>query len=164
MANAVLALGKLGAIGPRALIACLCLLLAAGAQANEKGTTPQASDLLRQIQESGRAVVQGIHFKPKTSEILPESDTTIVMIAQLFELDPELKLVIVGHTDNTGSLAQNVDLSRKQAMAVLNALVREHKVSAGRLQSWGAGSFAPVASNATDEGRAKNRRIELVRP
>jgi len=73
-----------------------------------------------------------------------------------------VKLYVVGHTDNTGTYEYNLDLSRRRAAAVVEALTRGHGVAAARLKAVGVGPVAPVASNATEEGRAKNRRVELV--
>lgn len=69
---------------------------------------------------------------------------------------------MVGHTDNVGKLDYNMKLSKARADAVLKELVMKYKVSAQRLKAYGVGSLAPVASNKSDEGRAKNRRVELV--
>ncbi len=70
---------------------------------------------------------------------------------------------MVGHTDNVGGLAQNVDLSKRRAQAVVLALTTTHKVAAARLQADGVGPLAPVAGNEEEAGRAKNRRVELVK-
>ena len=75
---------------------------------------------------------------------------------------PTLKLVIVGHTDNVGDLDYNMNLSKRRAEAVQVALVSSHNVDPSRLKAWGAGYLSPIASNKTEAGRAKNRRVELV--
>ena len=75
---------------------------------------------------------------------------------------PELRLKIVGHTNNQGSGAYNLDLSQRRAARVVAALTFERGIAADRLSSEGAGMTQPVASNDTEEGRAKNRRVELV--
>ncbi len=74
----------------------------------------------------------------------------------------QLKLVVVGHTDNVGKIASNLTLSKQRADAVVAYLVSHYHVSQERLQAQGVGSLAPVASNLSEEGRAKNRRVELV--
>jgi OmpA-OmpF porin, OOP family len=76
--------------------------------------------------------------------------------------NPSLKLHVVGHTDNVGDPAMNVKLSQARAAAVIAALRQNHGVAASRLSAFGAGPYAPVASNKTEEGKAKNRRVELV--
>jgi outer membrane protein OmpA-like peptidoglycan-associated protein len=75
---------------------------------------------------------------------------------------PELRLNIVGHTDNKGSADYNLSLSQRRAAAVVASLVSQYGIDAGRLTSEGAGMTRPLAPNDTDEGRAKNRRVELV--
>lgn len=70
---------------------------------------------------------------------------------------------MVGHTDNVGDAAMNMDLSRRRAGAVVDALAAKYGVVASRLNAVGVGPFAPVASNETEEGRGKNRRVELVK-
>ena len=74
-----------------------------------------------------------------------------------------LKVFVVGHTDNVGGLEGNMKLSQDRADAVVQALVHDHGIAASRLKSFGAGPYAPVASNDTEDGRAKNRRVELVK-
>jgi len=76
--------------------------------------------------------------------------------------NPSLKLHVVGHTDNVGDMATNMKLSQARAAAVVAALTSKHGVAPNRLGAFGAGPYTPVASNATDEGKAKNRRVELV--
>jgi OOP family OmpA-OmpF porin len=77
--------------------------------------------------------------------------------------DASLKVHVVGHTDNVGGLDANMKLSRDRADAVVQALVRNHGIIASRLNTYGDGPYAPVASNDTEEGKAKNRRVELVK-
>ena len=77
-------------------------------------------------------------------------------------VQPSLRLHVVGHTDNVGALAHNMTLSKQRAEAVVNALVTNYQIAAARLIANGVGPLAPVASNAAEEGRAKNRRVELV--
>lgn len=84
-------------------------------------------------------------------------------IAKLLAANPALKLYVVGHTDNQGGVEGNIKLSQDRAEAVLQSLVRDHGVAAGRLRAYGCGLFSPVASNDSEEGRAKNRRVELVK-
>jgi len=77
--------------------------------------------------------------------------------------DPKLKLYVVGHTDNVGTLASNMDLSKRRGDAVVAVLSTKYGVAAARLNAQGDGPTAPVASNDSDDGRAKNRRVELVK-
>ncbi len=84
-------------------------------------------------------------------------------IEKLLKADPSLKLFVVGHTDTVGAVDANVKLAQARADAVLQALSRKYGIAAARLRAFGAGPFTPVASNDSEEGRAKNRRVELVK-
>lgn len=114
------------------------------------------------IRSTGHAAVYGILFDTDSAAIKPESAQAIAEIAKLLKSDPGLKIFVVGHTDDTGSVDHNLKLSQERAQSVMEALVRSHGIVAGRLRAFGCGPFAPVASNASEEGRAKNRRVELV--
>jgi OmpA-OmpF porin, OOP family len=115
------------------------------------------------LQATGHAAVYGIYFDSGKADIKPESAEAIGEIAKLLAADPALKLFVVGHTDSQGSVDGNVKLSQDRAAAVMQALVTAHGVPAARLRAFGCGQLAPVATNETDEGRAKNRRVELVK-
>ena len=115
------------------------------------------------LKATGHVAVYGIFFDTGKSEIKPESEQAIGEIARLLRGDTGLKLYVVGHTDAVGRVDANLELSQNRAESVLQALVRSHGIAAGRLTSFGNGPFAPVASNDTEEGRAKNRRVELVK-
>lgn len=122
-----------------------------------------AASLASGIGKSGHVAVYAILFDTGKWEIKPESEPALAEIAKVLKQDPALKLYVVGHTDNVGALAMNKDLSQRRAAAVMDALVIRHGISAGRLNADGVGPLAPVASNDTEEGRAKNRRVELVK-
>jgi outer membrane protein OmpA-like peptidoglycan-associated protein len=115
------------------------------------------------IRTTGHSAVYGIYFDTGKSDIKPESAQAIGEIAKLLKSDATLKVYVVGHTDNVGGLEANMKLSQGRADAVVQALVSSHGIAAARLKAYGAGPFAPVASNDTEEGRAKNRRVELVK-
>jgi outer membrane protein OmpA-like peptidoglycan-associated protein len=114
------------------------------------------------ISATGHASVYGILFDTGKSTIKPESEAAIGEIAKLLKNDGSLKIFVVGHTDNVGSFDANMKLSKDRADAVVKALVGGHVIAADRLKAYGVSSLSPVASNATEEGRAKNRRVELV--
>jgi OOP family OmpA-OmpF porin len=97
------------------------------------------------------------------TDIKSESAQALREIATLLEQDPELTLHVVGHTDNVGGDAYNMDLSRRRASAVVTALASQHGIDAARLKPAGVGPLAPVARNDGEEGRARNRRVELVK-
>jgi outer membrane protein OmpA-like peptidoglycan-associated protein len=112
----------------------------------------------------GRHVaVYGIHFDTDRSEVRPDSRPALEEIAKLLAQNPGLQLLVVGHTDMTGSMDANRKLSQARAESVVRALVSQHGVSESRLKGYGVGPLAPVATNDTEEGRAKNRRVELVK-
>jgi len=124
--------------------------------------TVNAKALADDITKSGHVAVYGIYFDTGQSVVKPESKPVIEEIAKLLSSQPGLRLHVVGHTDNVGALASNMALSKQRAEAVVNTLVKEHHVAPARLIANGVGPLAPVASNAAEEGRARNRRVELV--
>ena len=122
-----------------------------------------AEEISRQIEQEGHIALYGIRFDFDSDRLRPESQETLAEIARFLRSHPEAKLYVVGHTDNVGSYEYNLDLSRRRALSVVRALVERHGIASERLRAVGVGPVAPVASNATEEGRAKNRRVELVR-
>jgi len=121
-----------------------------------------AKSLMSDIQAKGSASVYGIYFDFDKADIKPESEPAIKEIAKLLQENRGLKLYVVGHTDNIGTIDYNLKLSKARADAVIRELTSKYKISPGRLRAFGVASLAPVASNKTEEGRAKNRRVELV--
>jgi OOP family OmpA-OmpF porin len=111
---------------------------------------------------SGEVAIYGIYFDTGKSDLKPESELALDEIAKLLKENLALNVFIVGHTDMVGDPAANVKLSQARAQAVVTALVTKNEIAASRLTPFGAGPYAPVASNKTEEGRAKNRRVELV--
>jgi OmpA-OmpF porin, OOP family len=114
------------------------------------------------LKENGHVEVPGIYFDFGKSEIKPESDAALNEVVKLLKGDPALKVWVVGHTDNVGSVETNMALSGARASAVVKALTQKG-IDAKRLAPQGAGPYAPVATNDTDGGRAHNRRVELVK-
>jgi len=125
--------------------------------------TANAEVFSNDIRATGHAAVYGVYFDTGKSTIKPESAQAIGEIAKLLKADQGLKVFVVGHTDNVGGVDSNIKLSQDRAEAVLQTLIREHGIAPDRLKAHGCGQFAPVASNDTEEGRAKNRRVELVK-
>jgi len=114
------------------------------------------------ISKTGHVAIYGIYFDTGKADVKPESEPVLKEIAKLLQQNPKLNLYVVGHTDNVGSLDSNMKLSQSRAEAVVKVLVSKYGVDAKRLKSYGVGPLSPVASNETEEGRAKNRRVELV--
>ena len=120
-----------------------------------------AAEMATSIESTGKVALYGILFDFDKDVIKPESKPTLDEIGSLLASQPDLKLRIVGHTDNQGSAEYNLDLSERRAASVVAALISGYGISADRLTSAGAGMTQPVDTNDTDEGRAKNRRVEL---
>jgi outer membrane protein OmpA-like peptidoglycan-associated protein len=131
-------------------------------QAMEQQVTIDAAAMASSLADTGRVAIYGIYFDTGKADIKPESEPAIDEIAKLLTNQPALKVYIVGHTDMVGDAASNVRLSQARAQSVINALVSRQHIAASRLIAFGNGPYAPVAPNKTDEGRAKNRRVELV--
>jgi outer membrane protein OmpA-like peptidoglycan-associated protein len=122
-----------------------------------------AASMASSLKETGKVALYGIYFDSGQSVIKPESQQALQEIAKLIKADPSLKLYVVGHTDNTGTFDANMKLSMDRAAAVVNALVTQHGINAASLKACGNGPTSPVASNDTAEGKALNRRVELVK-
>jgi outer membrane protein OmpA-like peptidoglycan-associated protein len=125
--------------------------------------TVDASAMSTAIKEGGKVAIYGILFDTNKADVKPESAAALKEIATLLQREPALKLLVVGHTDSVGDYTANLLLSDKRAAAVIQSLTTTHGVAAARLRPAGAGMMSPVATNETEEGRAKNRRVELVR-
>jgi len=125
--------------------------------------TVKAEEMEKQIDSAGRIALYGILFDFNKSTLKPESDPTLVEIVSLLKEDPALKLLVVGHTDNVGDFEFNRDLSARRANAVVESLVSKHGIEKGRLFPFGCSFASPAAPNTTEDGKAKNRRVELVR-
>jgi outer membrane protein OmpA-like peptidoglycan-associated protein len=115
------------------------------------------------LAEQKRALVYGIYFKFAHADIRPQSEGTLKQIAVALKNNPEWHLSIVGHTDNVGGDAANLELSRRRAAAVKAALIERYGISVERLTSTGYGASQPQEKNDTPQGRARNRRVELIR-
>ena len=124
--------------------------------------TVNAGAIVDNIAKSGHIALYGVLFDTGTAELKPESAAVLDEVAAALREDTDLKLYIVGHTDNVGGLESNMSLSRDRAGAVLTALASRDGMDAGRVSAHGVGPLAPVASNATEEGQRLNRRVELV--
>ena len=114
------------------------------------------------IKRTGKVALYTVYFDFDKADLKPESKPTIEEIAKLLRRNPELKLYVVGHTDNLGSFDYNMNLSQRRAEAVVRELVEKYGISKDRLKGYGVGPLCPVSSNLTEEGRSKNRRVELV--
>jgi outer membrane protein OmpA-like peptidoglycan-associated protein len=132
-------------------------------QAMNQDVVADANSLMKSIKESGKVAVYGIYFDTGKSTLKPESKPTLEEINKLLKANPDLKLYVVGHTDNTGAYDANIKLSMDRAASVVNALISQYSISISRLMACGDGPTSPVATNDTEEGKALNRRVELVK-
>jgi OmpA-OmpF porin, OOP family len=123
-----------------------------------------AEGMASEISSTGRIAIYGIYFDTGKAGIKPESESSLKEIAKMLKENPMVKLFVVGHTDNVGTIEANMVLSNARAESVVKELTTRHGVSSGQLAAHGIGSLSPVATNVTEEGRALNRRVELVAP
>lgn len=123
----------------------------------------KAENIKEEIKKKGHIAIYGIYFDFDKAEIKPESEPALKEIAKFLKENPEIKVYIVGHTDNMGKLDYNMELSRRRAESVVKELIGKYGISKERLKPFGVGPLSPVASNETEEGRAKNRRVEIVK-
>ncbi|HXI14600.1 MAG TPA: OmpA family protein [Thermoanaerobaculia bacterium] len=126
-------------------------------------TGSPSSRIEEKLSKTGRAEVYGIYFDFAKATIKPESEPVLKEIADVMKKNPTWKLSVEGHTDNIGRAEANQELSARRATAVKQALVDRYKVAGGRLAPAGFGASRPKETNATLEGRARNRRVELAR-
>ena len=123
----------------------------------------EAPRIATELAKTGRVEVYGIYFDFGSATLRPESEPVLKEIADALTKNAAWKLKIDGHTDNVGGDPANLDLSRRRAASVRDALVSRYKINTTRLATDGFGASRPKEPNTTPEGRARNRRVELVR-
>jgi len=133
-----------------------------GKPREKKMVMTKASDMAKQISTTGSVSLYGILFDTNKSSVREDSRATLQEIAKFAQQQADMKLLVVGHTDDAGSFEYNLDLSQSRARAVVEVLSTQHGISQERLTPVGVSFASPVSSNATEEGRALNRRVELV--
>lgn len=121
-----------------------------------------ASELEQALESTGKVALYGIFFDTDKAEVKPDSKAQIDAIIAFLRANPAVNIIVAGHTDNQGTFDYNVDLSRRRAQAV-GSLLSAGGIAQGRLTAFGAGMSSPVAANADEAGRARNRRVEIVR-
>lgn len=124
--------------------------------------TVDAKAMSHGLAQNGHIALYGIHFATDSATLTKDSATTLAEMAKLLKAQPTLKVYIVGHTDDSGTLGHNLMLSQQRAESVAKALVAEYGIAPARLTAKGLASYAPVASNHDEAGMARNRRVELV--
>lgn len=121
-----------------------------------------ASEIAKGLANQGRIAIYGLYFDLGKYDVKAESAASLQIIADYLLANKEQKVYVVGHTDNSGDFAFNLDLSKKRAEAVIAKLVQDYGVDERQMRAFGAGPTAPLASNASESGRAKNRRVDIV--
>ena len=121
-----------------------------------------ASAIGTAVKSAGKIALYGIYFDTGKADIKPESKAQLLEIGKFLNEDKSIKVIVVGHTDNVGSIESNQTLSQQRAAAVAAALAKDYQVAPARIIAKGVANFSPVASNLSEEGRARNRRVELV--
>jgi len=122
-----------------------------------------AMELAKALNDTGSIALYGILFDTGKATIKPESAKALAPVGEMLKSQASLKLEIQGHTDNVGTAAANLKLSQDRAAAVKAYLVQTFAIGADRLSAAGLGDTKPVGDNKTADGRAKNRRVELVK-
>jgi outer membrane protein OmpA-like peptidoglycan-associated protein len=125
--------------------------------------TPLVNPIEQQLSANGKAEIYDIYFSFNSDQIREESESSLKEIAEALAHHPDWKLAVNGHTDNLGSDPYNLSLSRKRSEAVKGALVSRYRIDASRLSTDGFGASQPQDTNVTLEGRAHNRRVELIK-
>jgi outer membrane protein OmpA-like peptidoglycan-associated protein len=137
-------------------------LMIVESQTMQQEVIADAKAMRNDLAETGKTIVHGIYFDTGSATLKPESESALAEMVKLFNGSPALKVYVIGHTDNVGGLESNLKLSSDRAASVVKAITTRG-VAASRLKSAGVGPYSPVASNDTDEGKAKNRRVEFVK-
>jgi outer membrane protein OmpA-like peptidoglycan-associated protein len=131
-------------------------------KAMQQEVSADASSIADKLSSEGRIALYGIHFETGKATILPDSESVLNEVLKMLQNNPDVKVSVEGHTDNVGGAAGNQTLSEKRAQAVMAWLV-SHGIDSARLKAKGWGASKPVGENDTEDGRAKNRRVELVK-
>jgi OmpA-OmpF porin, OOP family len=128
----------------------------------QKMVSVKAEEMAQAINTHGRVALYGLFFDSGKADVKPESKDTLDQIARLLTSSPAMNLLVVGHTDNVGGFPGNLELSKRRAEAVIQALTSQYKIDRKRLTPFCVSSASPVATNSSEDGKAKNRRVELV--
>jgi outer membrane protein OmpA-like peptidoglycan-associated protein len=139
------------------------VIVVAPDQMEQRMSFVNADEMSRALADTGKVLLYGIYFDTDKDVLRPDSQPTLAEIQKLLRANPQLRIHVVGHTDNQGSAEHNLDLSRRRAASVAGELATKYGITPSRMDSFGCGFYAPVTTNADEESRAKNRRVELVR-
>lgn len=159
---------KAGTVNPKTLqpakgVPIIALDVIESSTMEEKMVTVKAEEMASRILEQGGVNLYGFYFDTGSASLKSESGPTLDEVGKLIKADATLRLLVVGHTDGVGGFEDNIELSKKRAAAVVGALIERVPAASSRLTPCGVGYQCPIATNSSDEGRAKNRRVALVR-
>lgn len=119
--------------------------------------------LLLELRREGRVSLSGTFFATDSADLASNADDIIAKLANVMQANPEMRMAVIGHTDNTGNFGANISLSERRAQAVVDKLIAPpHAIAADRLVAVGVGPIDPVASNLSEDGRGLNRRVAFV--
>ncbi len=121
-----------------------------------------AAAIRNKLAADGKVAFYALYFDTGKSDLKPESKPQLDSMAEVLKANPSFNVYIVGHTDTVGELAMNLDLSRRRAQSVASALGASYAIPPARINAQGVGPLSPIASNADDAGRQRNRRVEMV--
>ena len=152
---------RIAAMGPSLPVVMVDIVQPAAMETRVK--VVEAASMRSEIAQRGRVALYSLFFDFDKAALKPESKPQLEELAKYLRSDPGVKVFIVGHTDGKGKVDYNQDLSRRRAEAVVAALAGEHQIASGQLSAYGVGALVPIATNDTDEGRALNRRVEVVK-
>jgi outer membrane protein OmpA-like peptidoglycan-associated protein len=124
--------------------------------------TVDSAAIAQGLESEGKFALYGLQFATDNADLRPDSDATLKQMSDVLRQQPDLKVFIVGHTDSSGALEHNLALSERRAQSVVKALTSRFGIAPNRLVAVGMASYSPVASNHSDAGKAKNRRVEMV--
>lgn len=121
-----------------------------------------AGDMAAALQSQGHVILQDLSFESGAGTLLPGQQESLDQLAEYLRDHPDQRIALVGHSDATGSLAVNINLSKRRAAAVRDRLIKEYDIEPSRVDAEGMGYLAPIASNLSPEGRETNRRVEAI--
>jgi outer membrane protein OmpA-like peptidoglycan-associated protein len=119
-------------------------------------------NIKKALESDGRVSLSGVLFETDSARLNPAGEDLVARLAAVLTQNPGIKVAVVGHTDSTGAFQYNLDLSHHRAQSIVSSLVQQHGIDQHRLAPVGVGPLSPVASNDTPEGRAQNRRVDVV--
>lgn len=159
---------KVGTVSPKDLqpekgVPIVALDVIESADMDEKMVVVKAEEMASKLIDQGGVNLYGFYFDNASAALKSESGPTLDEVEKMLLADSSLRLLVVGHTDGVGDFENNIDLSKQRAASVITALGKRIPGVAGRLTPCGVGYQCPIASNGSEEGRAKNRRVALVK-